>query len=355
MDPYRILVVDDEEEMRKIVSATLGDTYEIVQAFDGLDALDKVDRYEPDFVILDVKMPLMNGIETCEAIRNNPIFKDTPVMFLSALDTREDIMKAYGAGANLYLTKPIDPERLHKNVDLFFKMNRPSLRPKQLSMKEILEMEQAAEKRSPVSVHDSDTQDEAYSTPVEDHASPTPPLEEERIHISRDYRIYEKPRVMVVDDDINVITMMTIALRDNFEVVKAMDGLQAVEKIIRYQPDIALVDIMMPKMSGYQLCESIRRNATFRDMPIIVVSAKSSRRDQEYAFRCGASSFLAKPFEPGRLVKLLESLVKSEGFTIRKKRVSFEEISEEEKEEREKQKHRSDEYLRRLKRTDPSR
>jgi DNA-binding response OmpR family regulator len=341
MSQCRIMIVDDEEDTRKIVAATLGDTYEVVNALDGLDALDKLDRYEPDLIILDVKMPLMNGIETCEAIRKNPLFKATPIMFLSAIDTREEIMKAYSAGGNLYITKPFDPDRLLKNIDLFLKMNPISPRPKRHTIAEIQEMERVTQEyaRAPV-----------QPAPP---SSPEPPApEEEIIEHTREYRIIQKPRIMLVDDDINVITMMSIALRDDFEVVKALDGLQAVERIIRYQPDIIVVDVMMPKMSGYQLCESLRRNATFRDMPIIVASAKSTRRDQEYAFRCGATSFIAKPFEPGRLVKLIEAFVKSSTFSIRKKQVSFEQIAEDEKEEKEKQRKREEEYLKRLQRSE---
>jgi DNA-binding response OmpR family regulator len=192
-----------------------------------------------------------------------------------------------------------------------------------------------------------DTEQQAAAPPA---PAPAPP--EEPVEQVRGYHVMQKPRLILVDDDPNVMTMMTIALRDDYEIVKAMDGLQAVEKIVRCQPDLAVVDIMMPKMSGYQLCESLRRNATFRDMPIIVISAKSSRKDQEYAYRCGANSFLAKPFEPGRLMKLIDSFTHAEGFTIRKKQLSFEQISEEEKEDRERQKRRESEYTRKFQRTE---
>lgn len=122
---WRILLVDDEPDVRLIVRTTLQDKYEIVEAHDGLDALEKVERYEPDFIIMDVMMPLMDGFEACLAIRRTPAFKDIPVMFLSALGKKDDIKKGYSSGANLYLTKPFDPPRLLKNVDVFFETTPP--------------------------------------------------------------------------------------------------------------------------------------------------------------------------------------------------------------------------------------
>ena len=84
MAKWRVMVVDDEEDVRRIISAALKPKYEVVEAHDGLDGLEKLERYEPDFIILDVMMPLVNGFEACEIIRKNPKFRQEPVLFLSA-------------------------------------------------------------------------------------------------------------------------------------------------------------------------------------------------------------------------------------------------------------------------------
>ena len=69
---------------------------------------------------MDVQMPMMDGFECCEAIRQRSDFRDIHVMFLSAYGSRENIAKSYQSGANLFLNKPVEPERLLRNVDLFF-------------------------------------------------------------------------------------------------------------------------------------------------------------------------------------------------------------------------------------------
>ncbi len=105
-----------------------------------------------------------------------------------------------------------------------------------------------------------------------------------------------RPRVLVVDDEEDLTAICAIALEGEFEVATANDGIQAVEKITLYEPDIIVLDAMLPKMSGYQLCQSLRRNCRFKRTPIIMISGKSSPRDREYALRLGATDFLAKPF-----------------------------------------------------------
>src|SRR5690606_12425126 len=94
--------------------------YEVVEARDGLDALEMLERAEPDFVVLDVMMPLMDGIQTCQAIRANHRYSDMSVLFLTALSSKEDIRRGYDVGTNLYLTKHFVPTRLCRNVDMFF-------------------------------------------------------------------------------------------------------------------------------------------------------------------------------------------------------------------------------------------
>ncbi|MRR30105.1 response regulator, partial [bacterium] len=84
MSRYRILVVDDDEEIRRVLKLTLSTRYEVVEACDGLDALSKLEDYEPDFAIIDIMMPLMDGFQLCEAIRRHKSFKVMQVMFLSA-------------------------------------------------------------------------------------------------------------------------------------------------------------------------------------------------------------------------------------------------------------------------------
>ena len=335
MSKLRILVVDDEKDVRTIIRATLEDKYEVVEAQDGLDALEKINRVEPDLIVLDIMMPLMNGYDTCETIRKKTHFSKIPILFLSALTDKEQIKKGYTSGATLYLTKPFEPDRLLKNVDLFFKQSSPSMKPKRYKIEDLLEIEKSPPPVPPPSL------------PAEFAPGPVPQfqaLTDEKIALlKQEMRDMEKkpasqmrkeekkglsPRVMVVDDDQNVIDYLFLILRDKFEVVWAEDGFQAIEKIVSYEPDILLLDLMIPKVSGYQLCNSIRKNRAFGSIPIIIISAKTGKKDVDYAFRMGANAYIKKPFEPQELIDTVERFINLPTFQVKTKNVPYTQILE---------------------------
>ncbi len=315
---WRILIVDDEPDVRTIIKATLEPKYEVLEAHDGLDALEKVDRYEPDFVLMDVMMPLMNGFESCASIRKHERFHDLPVMFLSALGSKEDMKKGYASGANMYLTKPFDPPRLLKNVDVFFERTPPAQRSRRHTIEQIREAEKGG--KVPVSPGSADWQTEAEgSAPT---AAPAP--------ASAPAKPAAKPRAMIVDDDAEIVEVVRLSLEGVCEVVSASDGMQAIEKLVRYQPDLLIIDIMLPKMNGFQLCQSLRSNRAFQRLPIMICSAKGADRDKTFARRVGANEYLVKPFKPDELVSKIESLMEQPGFRVRPKSYDIKSIYEQE-------------------------
>ncbi len=266
MSRYRILVVDDDEDLRRVIKLTLSNRYEVVEACDGLDALSKIETYEPDFAIIDIMMPLMDGFQLCEAIRRHKSFKVMQVMFLSGHATKENIKKGYAAGANLFMTKPVDPERLLRNVDFTIQHELPPLRNKQYTIEQIRRME-VGQGAAPAAGPEAD---EPVATRREQPAPPrtaVPP----RVAVPQRPAAppvadpgAAKPRLLIVDDDEEMLQMLNLALRESYEVTAAVDGMEAIQRIVEYEPDLMLLDIMLPKMNGYQLLQSIRRNMSYR-------------------------------------------------------------------------------------------
>lgn len=328
MSRYRILVVDDDEDLRRVIKLTLSNRYEVVEACDGLDALSKLETYEPDFAIIDIMMPLMDGFQLCQAIRRHKSFKVMQVMFLSGHATKENIKKGYAAGANLFMTKPVDPERLLRNVDFTIQHELPPLRNKQYTIEQLRQME-VGQGAAPAAGPEAD---EPVATRREQPAPPrtaVPP----RVAVPQRPAAppaadpgAAKPRLLIVDDDEEMLQMLNLALRESYEVTAAVDGMEAIQRIVEYEPDLMLLDIMLPKMNGYQLLQSIRRNMSYKNLPVIVVSAKSSQRDQEYALRLGANQFLAKPYRIDQLLKTIESFTAKPGFQVQPKRLPLNEI-----------------------------
>ena len=113
----RILVVDDQPANIQIVGSMLGrQGYEIVPASDGPTTLKRLALCPPDLILLDLLMPGMDGVEVCRKIRENPEWKDIPIIFLSAADDKELIVRALEAGAVDYVTKPFNCEEMLSRV-----------------------------------------------------------------------------------------------------------------------------------------------------------------------------------------------------------------------------------------------
>jgi CheY-like chemotaxis protein len=109
----RILIVDDDEMVLIAVNELLkSEGYEVHTASRGIDALERLDRSEYDLLILDIIMPEMDGFELCRRIREKESCKEIPIVFLTAKSRDEDRAQGIKAGANLFLSKPISPDKL---------------------------------------------------------------------------------------------------------------------------------------------------------------------------------------------------------------------------------------------------
>ena len=122
MPATRILVVDDEPSIRKFVSASLRqEQYEVVQAIDGVSALQAMEASLPDLVILDIMMPNLDGFEVCRRIRE---WSQVPIIMLSTKDDETDKVKALHLGADDYLSKPFGIDELVARVEAVFRRTR---------------------------------------------------------------------------------------------------------------------------------------------------------------------------------------------------------------------------------------
>ena len=114
---HRILLVDDEVDILEFVRYNLvREGYEVFTAQNGAEALKVAAECHPHLILLDMMMPVMDGVQTCRAIRENPELKDTMVVFLSALGEEEQQLTGFGVGADDYLTKPIKMKLLVSRV-----------------------------------------------------------------------------------------------------------------------------------------------------------------------------------------------------------------------------------------------
>lgn len=123
---YRILLIDDEDDILEFVKYNLmRDGYEVFTASNGAEGLQTALKVKPHLILLDMMMPVLDGIETCKALRRSPVLKNVMIVFLSAVGTEETQLQGYDAGADDYINKPIKMNILRSRVQAILKRIAP--------------------------------------------------------------------------------------------------------------------------------------------------------------------------------------------------------------------------------------
>lgn len=307
MSNYRIMIVDDEEGILDLISQTLSMKYEVVQATNGLDALEKLERAQPDFIILDVMMPLMDGFDTCRAIKKNPDYNRTPIYFLTSSSDRDHVKKAYELGCDLYLQKPFDPIRLLKNIDFYIEQQGLTVRPKKHSIDEFEKLEKEPVKK--------------VSTQAETPSVKTPsPVQKTSV------------RTMIIDDNPETLSLVKATLekvpsdRWNFNVIPTDNPVDALSSIVRYQPDLILLDIKMPKLDGLNLCKIIKLNKNLKDLGIVFITGISDQKQIKYAEHLSRNPVIRKPFDAKDMLKTIDQVCNNLDISPSSKKMSYDEV-----------------------------
>jgi DNA-binding response OmpR family regulator len=112
--------------------------------------------------------------------------------------------------------------------------------------------------------------------------------------------------ILIVDDSPVVVEAVRDALaRDGFNVLTAGDGIEALDLLKQNHIDLILLDIDMPRMNGYQLCKLIKRDDKFKDIPVVMLTAKSSDTDRMWGVKAGTNEYLTKPFNYAKVKEIL--------------------------------------------------
>ena len=119
-----------------------------------------------------------------------------------------------------------------------------------------------------------------------------------------------KGKILVVDDEIYIVHILDFSLGiEGYEVMTALDGEAALAKVAQDKPDLIVLDIMMPKLDGYETCKALKSNPATKDIPVILLSAKGRNVDQKVGFEVGADDYITKPFSPRKLVERINAIL----------------------------------------------
>lgn len=117
-----------------------------------------------------------------------------------------------------------------------------------------------------------------------------------------------KKRILVVDDEREIVSSLCMALEvKDYETLTAFDGQEALEVARREKPDLILLDVIMPKLNGYQVCRELKKDESTKSIPIVMLTAKTQESERYWGKETGADEYITKPFD---ILKLLEVIYK---------------------------------------------
>ena len=120
----------------------------------------------------------------------------------------------------------------------------------------------------------------------------------------------EKPRILLVDDEPSIVKMVGKRLEvEGFDVLVAMDGQEGLTKAQSEHPDLMILDLMLPKLNGYEVCTMLKQDTRYQKIPIVLFTAKAQDKDEKLGMECGANAYVKKPFRAQELLEKIRVLL----------------------------------------------
>lgn len=260
----KVMVVEDDEIMRKSIVELLGDSSIAITAVEsGKEAYELLQKGKFDCLILDLGLEEMSGYELLEKIRKNKKIVDLPIIIYTGKNlSKEDEAKLNKYADSIIIKGARSFERLLSETTLFLHQ---------------LESDMPETKREIL----------------------------HKLHSKEN--VLENRKILLVDDDMrNVFALSSFLEEKGLKIIVGKNGKEGIYKLEK-NPDVDLIlmDIMMPEMDGYEAMREIRKKKKYKDLPIIALTAKAMKEDREKCIAAGANDYLAKPVDTEKLLSLL--------------------------------------------------
>ena len=120
----------------------------------------------------------------------------------------------------------------------------------------------------------------------------------------------ERHRILLVDDEPSIVKMVGKRLEvEGFEVLIAIDGQEGLDKARTERPDLIVLDLMLPKLNGYEVCTMLKQDTRYQGIPVVLFTAKAQEKDEKLGMECGANAYVRKPFRAQELLEKIRALL----------------------------------------------
>lgn len=268
----RVLVVDDIAANVRLLEAKLSAEYfDVITAMNGPDALTLIKKEKPDIVLLDVMMPGMSGYEVCKIVKTDPETMHIPVVMVTALDQVSDRVTGLSAGADDFLTKPVDDVALFARVRSLvrIKMMIDELRLRQSTGRKL-------GLKDPTQIDEKTAQ----------------------------------ARILLIEDKPLVADKLMAALPPNYETVHEPSAEKALEIMKETSFDLAIISLNLNNFDGLRLCSMVRSSEALRKMALLVIVEDSDHERLVRALDLGVNDYLKRPVDPNEFIARVRTQLK---------------------------------------------
>lgn len=278
----RVLVVDDILPNVKLLEAKLAsEYYDVLTATSGQEALDRVKADSPDIVLLDVMMPGMDGFEVCQKIKSDPQYAHIPVVMVTALTDSTDRVRGLEAGADDFLSKPLNDTALMARVRSLVRLK--------MTVDEWRVRENTASQLGVV---------EGKSSAMDE------PVDQANILVIEDQSYDSDKIIQTLDQD-----------NDNVTVVE--NGPDAMEAILNQEYDMIILSLDLQTEDGLRLCSHLRSAERTRSIPVLMVAVEEDMSRIAHGLEIGAHDYILRPIDGNELLARVRTQVRRKRFQER--------------------------------------
>jgi len=249
-----ILIIEDMGALRHLYSQYLRKAgFNPIVQDSGEGGLKKAMALKPELILLDIGLPGMDGMEVCRRLKSSHQTKDIPIVMVSGGKALEkDVIECIETGAIHYVLKPVNFEHLINLINGILK-------------------------------------GDAITTPTMGQ---------------------KKKTILIVDDHGALRNILSFELEKNgFKTLMAENGERGLQIATFQKPELILLDVMMPKINGFEICRRLKKKTQTKGIPIMMLTAKSQRKDVLEGFQAGAINYIVKPCKFDKLYKKIVDLI----------------------------------------------
>ena len=280
----KILIIDREPDIRKTLESLLRkEGYQSRSASNAKEAIETFKSGPLDLVMMDIRIPGTDGIELMKQLKK--IDSDIEIIVLTGAVSVDNAVKALrGKLAFDFLTKPL------KNKNELLLTIREALKKSRLNKKRKASEKELKKSYMRMETRIRELDGELRKTAVN--------------------RVLGK-KILIVDDDLNIQKLLTKMLsRYQYQAEAASDGFEAGLKVMEFKPDLIILDLFMPRMSGFEMCKRIKKNSATSDIKILIITGYDTEENKNRIMEAGADDYLAKPLKKEIFLKKVENLLK---------------------------------------------